>query len=94
MIDDDIATLPNLGPKTSTWMRAAGIHTIGALRAIGSVEAYVRLKQAGFRPTLVALWALEMGLQGRHWADIRDDEKRRLKAELALMDPTYRERHR
>lgn len=93
-MNDDISSLKNLGPKTSQWLRDVGIHTISSLRSIGSVEAFMRLKHGGMRPTLVALWALEMGLQGRHWADITNDEKRRLKAELALTDPTYREQRR
>ena len=45
MPDDSIESLPNLGPKSSAWLRAAGIATVADLRRLGAVVAYRIVKQ-------------------------------------------------
>ncbi len=79
---DPIESLKNLGPKSSQSLREIGIFTIGDLRRVGSVEAFVMLKMHGKNFNTVMLWAMEMGLQGRHWQDITPAEKRSLTAGL------------
>lgn len=79
---DPIESLKNLGPKSSQSLREIGICTIGDLRRIGSIEAFVLLKMHGKNFNTVMLWAMEMGLQGRHWLDITPAEKRSLTAGL------------
>jgi DNA transformation protein len=41
---DELATGPNLGPVIRDQLRAIGIDTIEQLRALGSEEAWLRLK--------------------------------------------------
>lgn len=59
--------LRNIGPKSAAWLRQVGLRTEEDLRAAGSVEAFMRVKRAGFRPSLNLLYALEGALQGCHW---------------------------
>lgn len=47
--------------------------------------AYLRVEQAGLKPSRNLLWALEDALQGKPWTEVTDAEKRRLEAELAAM---------
>ena len=42
----------NVGPKSAAWLRQIGIRTEADLRRVGSIEAYRRVKLAGFKPTL------------------------------------------
>jgi len=72
MTDDDgtVDRLSNLGPKSRAMLGAAGITTIGELRRLGSVAAYVRVRRAGGRPSLNLLWALEGALCGEHWSEV------------------------
>lgn len=61
----------------------AGIRTIGELRELGAVKAYVRVKAIRKRGASVnLLWSMAAGLEGRHWRDISAAEKASLLAEL------------
>jgi hypothetical protein len=51
--------LRNIGPKSAAWLRQTGIRTQEDLVAVGSLAAYVRVKRAGFKPSLNLLYALE-----------------------------------
>ncbi len=88
MSSTPIDDLPNLGPKSSLWLHDVGIHTVEQLRAAGSVEAFLRVKHAGVKTSLMLLWALEAGLRGLHFTKIPDAVKRELLAELAIADPS------
>lgn len=79
-----IAELPNLGPKSQAMMARAGICTVEALRQLGSVGAYVKVKRAGAKPSLNLLWALEAALSGMHWQQVARDHRTSLL--LALED--------
>jgi DNA transformation protein len=63
----DIASLPNLGPKSKEMMAAANITTVAQLRKLGAVAAYARVKQINARASLNLLWALEGALTGLPW---------------------------
>lgn len=65
-----LSLLPNLGPKSAQMLQTAGIKTLGDLRALGSVAAYVKAKRAGQRVSLNLLWALEGALTGERWQDV------------------------
>lgn len=39
-----VITLRNIGPKTSKWLEAAEIRTVGDLRRVGAVEAFLRVQ--------------------------------------------------
>lgn len=70
--------LRNIGPKSAAWLRQVGLRTHADLAASGPVEAYVRVRRAGFRPSLNLLYALEGALQDCHWQDVPDARRRAL----------------
>lgn len=75
-----IEELPNLGPATARMLAEVGIEDEEALRAIGAVDAYRRLKfRFGRDVTLVALYALEAALTNRDWRMLDMEEKDRLR---------------
>ncbi len=73
--------IPNIGPKTQAQLRQIGIRTHEDLARFGVVEAFVRLKRAGFKPSLNALYALEGALSSRHWTSLSAEEKHALVSE-------------
>lgn len=73
--------LLNIGAKSGAWLRQVGLRTHDDLAAVGSLEAYLRVKRAGFKPSLNLLYALEGALMGCHWQQV--DATRR--AELAAL---------
>ena len=60
-------SFPGLGPKSSAMLRTAGITSLSQLREVGSVGAYVMVKQAQCKPSLNFLWGLESAISGEHW---------------------------
>ena len=84
MLEDrqPIAELLNLGERSAQMLAAAGITSVGQLRDLGPVVAFLAIKQAGQRPSINLLWAIAAGLQNRHWADLDDEEKAKLRREL------------
>ena len=81
---DDIALLPNLGPKSQQMLARAGIHTLADLQRMGAVAAYLRVKRHGGNVSLNLLWALEGAISGLHWQDVARDHRTSLL--LALED--------
>jgi hypothetical protein len=65
--------LRNIGPKCAAWLRQVGLRTLDDLAAIGAVEAFMRVKRAGFKPSLNLLYALEGALLDCHWQEVPDD---------------------
>jgi DNA transformation protein and related proteins len=69
-----MATTPlkmrNIGPKSAAWLRQVGLRTEEDLRAIGALDAFIKVKRAGFKPSLNLLYALEGALLDCHWQDI------------------------
>lgn len=93
----DIATakLRNIGPKSAAWLRQVGLHTRADLERAGVVGAFLKIKRAGFKPSMNLLYALEGALLGSHWQDVPIDRREQLVAEaeagIALL-PTPRSR--
>ena len=76
-----VASLRNLGPKSAMMLAEAGISTVGELRALGAVRAYLRVKS--LRPksaSLSLLWAIAAGLEDRDWRELSKSEKASLLA--------------
>lgn len=73
--------IANIGPKTQAQLRQIGIRTIEDLAKLGAIDAFVRLKRAGFKPSLNALYSFEGALTGRHWTKLSPDEKLHLVGE-------------
>jgi DNA transformation protein len=67
--------LPNLGPKSSQMLAAAGIKTLAQLKKAGSVAAYARVKAVWPRASLNLLWALEGALCNQPWQDVARDHR-------------------
>ncbi|RZZ82527.1 MULTISPECIES: TfoX/Sxy family protein [Pseudoxanthomonas] len=76
--------LRNIGPKSAAWLRQVGLRTEEDLRAAGPVEAFMRIKRAGFRPSLNLLYALEGALLGCHWQDVPDARRQQMVAEVEV----------
>ncbi|MDR7133464.1 hypothetical protein J2X06_000648 [Lysobacter niastensis] len=85
----------NIGPKSAAWLRQVGLRTPEDIAAAGSVEAFMRVKRAGFKPTLNLLYAIEGALLDCHWQEIPDERRNELiqaaEAATALLPPP---RHR
>ncbi len=77
-----IESLLNIGPKSSRWLRDAGINTITDLEQIGPVAAYRLVKQRQPKASCNLLWALEAGLKGRDWRELPESTKQRLRREV------------
>ena len=56
-------------------LAAAGIVSVEQLRALGAVNAYLRVKQAGAKPSLNLLWGLESALSGLHWREVAREHR-------------------
>ena len=78
-----VSGLRNLGPASAVMLAEVGIHTVGELRAIGAVKAYVRVKAVRSRGASVnLLWSMAAGLDGRGWQEVSAEEKESLLAEV------------
>ncbi len=65
----------NVGPKSAAWLRQVGVRTIDDLRRVGPIEAFMKVKRAGFRPSLNLLYAMQGALDDCHWADLSEEVK-------------------
>lgn len=72
----------NLGPVSMEWLKTIGVETREELETLGVVEAYLRIFDVGFKPSLNLLWALQGAVLDVHWAQIPQDMKNSLKAAL------------
>ena len=85
------AKLRNIGPKSMAWLRQTGVRSLVDLQAVGALAAFVRIKRAGFKPSLNLLYALEGAILGCHWQEIPDTRRAELvqaaEAEVALLPP-------
>ncbi|WFC41647.1 TfoX/Sxy family protein [Pseudoxanthomonas sp. SE1] len=83
--------LRNIGPKSAAWLRQVGLRTQEDLESVGAVEAFIRVKRAGFRPSLNLLYALEGALLDCHWQQLPEDRRSALlvayDAAAALLPP-------
>ena len=70
--------LRNIGPKSAAWLRQTGVRTQEDLVAVGSLAAFVRVKRAGFKPSLNLLYALEGAILGCHWQEIPEERRSEL----------------
>lgn len=83
--------LRNIGPKSSAWLRQVGLRTRDELAGVGTVDAFMRVKRAGFKPSLNLLYALEGALLDCHWQEVPDARRVELvtaaEAAIALLPP-------
>ncbi len=74
--------LRNIGPKSAAWLRQVGVRTADDLIALGAVGAFVKVRRAGFKPSLNLLYSLEGALVGCHWQEIPPERRAQLLADL------------
>jgi hypothetical protein len=88
---NDAPKLRNIGPKSAAWLRQVGLRTRADLEAVGPVEAFMRVRRAGFKPSLNLLYALEGALLDCHWQEVPDERRSALilaaDAATALLPP-------
>jgi DNA transformation protein len=72
--------LRNIGPKSAAWLRQVGLRSLGEIAAIGTVEAFMKVRRAGFKPSLNLLYALEGAILDCHWQEIPDERRTQLVA--------------
>lgn len=70
--------LRNVGPKSAAWLRQVGLRSAEDLIAIGAVEAFMKVRRAGFKPSLNLLYSLEGALLNCHWQDVPEDRRNAL----------------
>lgn len=80
MAGKDENKIRNVGPKSAAWLRQVGVRTQDDLVRLGPVEAFMKVKRAGFRPSLNLLYALAGAIEDCHWADLPDERKTALVA--------------
>lgn len=73
--------LRNIGPKSAAWLRQVGLRTAEDLIAAGAVGAFVKVRRAGFKPSLNLLYSLEGALQDCHWQELPEARRLELVAE-------------
>jgi DNA transformation protein len=74
--------LRNIGPKSAAWLRQVGLRSEEDLRAAGAVGAFLKVRRAGFKPSLNLLYSLEGALVGSHWQEIPEARRLQLLQEL------------
>jgi hypothetical protein len=75
MAGKDDNKIRNVGPKSAAWLRQVGVRTQEDLVRLGPVDAFMKVKRAGFRPSLNLLYALAGAIENCHWADLPDGTK-------------------
>jgi len=74
--------IKNIGPVSRRWLASVGIGKRADLIRIGPVEAFLRVKAAGHKPTLNLLWALAGAERGLPWNRLSAEDRQRLLFEL------------
>jgi len=82
----ELIELKNLGAASVNILRAIGVNTYDDLKAMGSVQAYRRIKARGINVSKVMLYALEGALLDIHWKALSPDLKERLVEESEAED--------
>lgn len=74
-----IDLLPNLGPESTRWLQAIGVHNRRDLQKVGGVAAYAALKAQGYNASINLVYAIEGALTGRDWRKLPVARKTALK---------------
>ena len=83
MSEVELKKLQGIGPKVAMMLVTSGIETPEQLKEVGAMEAYLRIIEAGLSiPHLSLLYALVGAVENRHWNEVAQNNKARLRAEL------------
>ena len=81
----------NIGPKSAAWLRQVGLRSLDEIAAVGVVETFMKVRRAGFKPSLNLLYALEGAVLDCHWQEVPDARRIELvsaaEAAIALLPP-------
>jgi hypothetical protein len=83
------AKMRNIGPKSAAWLRQVGVRSVEDLARIGPVDAFLKVKRAGFRPSRNLLYALAGALADCHWAELPAARKRELLLTLEAAESVH-----
>lgn len=86
MNDSSPDKMRNLGGKSAAWLRQVGIRTRADLEQHGAIEAFIKIRKAGFKPSLNLLYSLVGALEDRHWQQLGAERREALQAELAARE--------
>ena len=75
----ELAKLPNIGKVVEEQLNEVGINTFEELKAIGSKQAWLRIKAIDESACINRLCALEGAIQGIRWHDLDAQKKGELK---------------
>lgn len=81
-MSDKDAKIRNVGPKSAAWLRQVGVRTAEDLFRIGPVDVFLKVKRAGFRPSLNLLYSLAGAIDDCHWTDLASERKEALLRDL------------
>ena len=73
-----VSKIRNVGPKSAAWLRQVGVRTTEDLARVGVVEAFLKVKRAGFRPSLNLLYSMAGALADCHWNDVPEAQRQEL----------------
>ncbi len=91
--DRPLYGLTNIGSTIGARLAAAGVNTVGDLKAIGPAAAYRRLRRrypARTIPVCYYLYALQGALDGVHWDALSPAVKKRLREQAGVERPIRR----
>lgn len=74
--------LKSVGPVSSAWLASVGIKKRADLIRTGPVQAFLKVKDAGHKPTLNLLWALAGAERGLPWNRLSTEDRQQLLLEL------------
>ena len=74
--------LKNVGPVSRDWLVSVGVKKRADLIRMGPVEAFLRVRAAGHKPTLNLLWALAGAERGLQWNRLSAEDRQQLLLEL------------
>ena len=74
--------LMNLGPVSTRWLASVGVRRRADLIRMGPVEAFLRIKEAGHKPSLNLLWGLAGAERGLRWSKLSEADRHHLLLEL------------
>lgn len=74
--------LRSVGPVSARWLAAVGVTKRADLIRLGPVQAFLRVKAAGHKPSLNLLWALAGAERGLPWSRLTTEDRQQLLLEL------------
>ncbi|MBP2022183.1 DNA transformation protein [Clostridium punense] len=75
----ELSKLPNIGEKLEAQLGEVGIHTIEALKKVGSKQAWLDIRAIDSSACINRLCALEGAIQETRWHNLSSEVKVQLK---------------